>query len=342
MENWISANGPDSDIIISSRIRLARNLDDVPFPTVMNDEQAERAIKEVSRAILESHSSVAEHFKLIRIKDIQELDREVLVEEYLSSPDLARNEKNGALLINDDNTVSIMINEEDHVRIQCFAPGLQLTDAWKLADKIDDLLEENLSYAFDEQLGYLTTCPTNVGTGMRASLMMHLPALAMTNNIRDVLHTVSRVGLTVRGIYGEGSEVKGDIYQISNQVSLGQTEDDIISNLIAVTKQIIEKERKARQALMENNKLQLEDRVYRSFGVFTNARMLDTQEALELISNLRLGVALGILKNIDLKLLNQLLFMVQPAHVQKHKGKELQPLERDVSRAELIHQKIGR
>jgi protein arginine kinase len=342
VDNWISANGPDSDIIISSRIRLARNLDNVPFPTMMDDKQAEKVVDDVGKAILDSHSVLAGHFKLVRIKDVQQLDRQMLVEEYLSSPDLVKNDKSGALLINDDNTVSIMINEEDHVRIQCLAPGLQLREAWELADKVDDLLEENLSYAYDEQLGYLTTCPTNVGTGMRASLMMHLPALAMTNNIREVLHAVGRVGITVRGIYGEGSEVKGDIYQISNQISLGQSEDDIINNIIAVARQIIDKERKARQVLMDNGRLQLEDRIYRSLGIFTNARMLNTEEALELISNLRLGVSLGILKDMDLKLLNQLLFMIQPAHVQKHKGRELQPLERDIIRAELIHERIRR
>lgn len=342
MNNWVSAKGPDSDIIISSRIRLARNLDNVPFSTMMDDRQAEKVIEDVGKALLGGHSALADQFELLRLKDLSELDRQVLVEEYLASPDLIRNVNRGALLINKDHTVSIMINEEDHVRIQCLAPGLQLQETWELADKVDDLLEENLSYAYDEQLGYITACPTNVGTGMRASLMMHLPALAATNNIRDVLQAVGRVGMTVRGIYGEGSEARGDIYQISNQVSLGQTEDDIINNLTAVGRQLLGKERKARELLLSSGRLQLEDRIYRALGVFSNARMLSSQEAMELISNLRLGVSLGILKDMDLALLNQLMFMIQPAHVQKLKGRELQPAERDIIRAELIRDEIRR
>ncbi|HHV73830.1 MULTISPECIES: protein arginine kinase [unclassified Thermoanaerobacterium] len=329
----------DNDVVISSRIRLARNLSNIPFPPVMTESEAEKVKESVKKAIFDSKTILSTQFSEYDMKKITPLERQSLVERHLISPDLAQNTKNGSALIKNDGTVSILINEEDHLRIQTIFNGLNLKEAWDLADKIDDLIEENISYAFDEKLGYLTACPTNVGTGIRASVMVHLPALTITGQIGNVLNSVSKIGIAVRGMYGEGTQSLGDIYQISNQVTLGQSEVDIIENLEGIVKQIISNERKSREDLYKKRKVQIEDRIGRSYGLLTNAKVMSTQEFMKLISDVRLGAVLNIV-NLDIQKIDEITTHIQPGNLQKIIGKQLEPYERDIKRAEYVSKLI--
>lgn len=338
--SWMDELGPESNMILSSRVRIARNLENYPFPFLITNEQAEKVKREVYDAIIGSNTILSREFMFIDIKKLNNIDREALVEKHLASPLLIENFQKSALLVKDDETISIMVNEEDHLRIQCILPGFQLEKAWDLASKIDDLLEERLNYAYDEKLGYLTCCPTNLGTGIRASVMLHLPGLVMNGQMNSIIEAVSKVGLTVRGLYGEGSEASGNIFQISNQVTLGQTEEEIINNLKVVTRQIMEKEKAARTFYTKSRLIQLEDRIMRSFGILTNCRILSSEECMKLLSDVRLGVDLGILKDMSILKLNEIMIYMRPANLQKIAGKELQPFERDVKRAEFVRTKL--
>ncbi len=341
MTKWMEEIGPEGDIVISSRIRLARNIEDYPFPIALIKSKSKEVISRVKESVENSSETMQGEFSLQELDNVEGLDRQVMMEKHLISPNLISNADKAAVLTNKDESISIMINEEDHIRIQCLLPGLQLDETWGLADKIDNLLEERIRYAFHEKLGYLTSCPTNVGTGIRASVMVHLPALTMTSYINRILQAASQIGLAIRGIYGEGTEFAGNVFQISNQLTLGRTEKEIISNLKDVSRQIIQKERDARETLRDNNKLQLEDKIFRSFGILTNARILTSQEAMKLLSDVRLGIDMGIIKNVSGKSLNQIMVMMQPAFLQKEANKALSANERDVRRASLVREKIG-
>ncbi|AAM25469.1 MAG: Putative ATP:guanido phosphotransferase [Caldanaerobacter subterraneus] len=331
----------DKDVVLSSRIRLARNVKDIPFPTVMTEEQGKKVIELARKAILGSNTILSTQFTEYEMKKLTPLDRQALVEKHLISPDLSQNIKTGYALIKDDNTVSIMVNEEDHLRIQCILPGLKLDESWDMADKIDDLIEETIDYAYDEKIGYLTSCPTNVGTGIRASVMVHLPALTITGQISNILNSVSKIGMAVRGIYGEGTQALGDIYQISNQVTLGQSEKEIIENIEGVAKQIISSERRAREELYKKQRVQIEDRVGRAFGILSHAKVMSTKEYMTLMSDVRLGIVLGIL-SVDLDKLDRLTTQIQPANLQKIYGMQLNPYERDVKRAEYVSTQLNK
>lgn len=331
----------DKDVVLSSRIRLARNVKDIPFPTVMTEEQGKKVIELARKAILGSNTILSTQFTEYEMKKLTPLDRQALVEKHLISPDLSQNIKSGYALIKDDNTVSIMVNEEDHLRIQCILPGLKLDESWDMADKIDDLIEETIDYAYDEKIGYLTSCPTNVGTGIRASVMVHLPALTITGQISNILNSVSKIGMAVRGIYGEGTQALGDIYQISNQVTLGQSEKEIIENIEGVAKQIISSERRAREELYKKQRVQIEDRVGRAFGILSHAKVMSTKEYMTLMSDVRLGIVLGIL-SVDLDKLDRLTTQIQPANLQKIYGMQLNPYERDVKRAEYVSTQLNK
>jgi protein arginine kinase len=235
-----------------------------------------------------------------------------------------------------------MINEEDHIRIQAILPGFQIKNAWDMANEVDDKIESNVEYAFDEKWGYLTCCPTNVGTGLRASIMIHLPALSITGNINKILHTVTQIGMTIRGLYGEGTEFVGNIFQISNQITLGRSEEELIDNLTAVTTQIIDKEREARNMLLSSNKIQLEDKIWRSLGIMKSARLMKSQECIKLLSDIRLGIDMHIIESMPIGLLNEIMIETQPASLQKYAGSELGQLERDVLRAEIVRKKINK
>jgi len=335
--HWVSGKGPEDDIVLSSRIRLARNLSKYSFPNKAGKEDKKKVRKAVAEAVL-SQNTVKLHY--INLADLPELEREVLIEKHLISPLLAQKGMEKGVFLDDNEKVSVMINEEDHIRIQILSPGFQLDENWKMADEFDDVLEKNLDYSFSEKWGYLTSCPTNVGTGLRASVMLHLPVLSLTNNIKKMLEAVSKLGLAVRGIYGEGSEVAGNIYQISNQVTLGHSEIDIIDNLESVTEKIIEQERKARESLLQEKSIELRDTISRSYGTLKYAYRISSEEALRLLSNVKLGSDLGLLKQVDRRVMSELMILIRPAHVQKIHGQELNTIERDIKRAELIQTRL--
>ncbi|WP_053955596.1 protein arginine kinase [Inediibacterium massiliense] len=340
MTKWMNEVGPDGDIIISSRIRLARNLEEFPFPIALTKGKSKEVYELISDTILKGNSALKDESELIKLDEISPLERQVFVEKHIISPYLATNYEKSAALLNKDESISIMINEEDHIRIQCLLPGFQLENAFDLADKVDDVLEEGVKYAFDEKLGYLTSCPTNIGTGMRASVMIHLPALSMIGYMNRILQAANQIGLAVRGLYGEGTEFIGNLFQISNQLTLGRSEKEIIQNLKDVTKQIIQKERDARSTILSNNKTQLEDKIYRSFGILCNARILTTQECMKLLSDVRLGMDLGILKDISTENVNEIMVLIQPAYLQKQANKSLSSNERDIRRATMVREKL--
>ncbi len=321
-----------TDIAISSRVRLARNLRELPFSNKMSKGQAETLITKVNDAINGNHD-----FMLMRMAELPLRERKLLVERHLISPDLAAADR-AAALINQAETVSILIGEEDHLRIQCLQAGLALEEADALCMAIDTMLGAKLEYAFDEELGYLTACPTNLGSGMRASVMLHLPALSLTGQTDALLQTVSKLGYAVRGIYGEGSSAPGHIYQVSNQLTLGILEEDIISNLNATVRQIMARERVVRQTLYSENRLDVEDIIYRSCGVLRYARKLNTNEAMEHISNLKLGSGLGVLREDKQAVLNKLLTEVQAASLEKRLGEDLTEKQRDEARAKFIRE----
>jgi len=337
--DWINGDGPDNNIVLSSRIRLARNIQGIPFPDRL-DKQASAKVVDMVKGAIDRNPVLAREFDLTVLKDIQLLDARVMIENHLISPALMERHKSSAVFIRKDYRVSIMVNEEDHIRMQVLLPGLQLQEGWDLASKIDDVLEESIDYAFDESMGYMTACPTNTGTGMRASVMAHLPALVLTKQFNKVLQALNQLGLAVRGIYGEGTDIVGNLVQISNQLTLGKSEEHIIDNIKGMTREIINKENQARDILMRNNRIGLEDKVCRSYGLLTKARVISSKELMELLSDVRLGVDLGILTGVGRKDLNEIMFESQPASLQKTAGKQLSDIERDIARSELIREKM--
>jgi protein arginine kinase len=338
---WMDGTGPEAGLVISSRVRLARNLAEFPFPHLLSVEQAEQVIHAVNLAL--QHREVTQKIgklELIRMGELTAVERNVLVEKHLISPDLLRDHQKKAVVLRDDEVISIMVNEEDHLRLQVLLPGLQLREAWRLAAEMDDLLERTLNYAFNERLGYLTACPTNVGTGLRASVMLHLPGLVLANQIESMVNAVAKLGLTARGLYGEGTEATGNLFQVSNQVTLGQAEEEMVANLTAVTGRLLAQERAARQALYRDRREVLEDRIWRSYGILKSARVLSSEETMRLLSDVRLGVDLRIIDGLNHRLINELMVMTRPAFLMKLAGREMPPHERDVFRARLVRDKL--
>lgn len=337
---WMQSEGPDSDIILSSRIRLARNFSNIPFPIIAAQAELE-SIQEFFQKEYEHQSFQSyKDFEYIPINQLTSIERHTLVEKHLVSPHLIKNSQAAGALISKDEQVSVMINEEDHLRIQLYFPGFQLAKALEEAFEIDDWLERKIDYAFDEAMGYLTSCPTNVGTGMRASVMMHLPALVLTKQINRLLPAINQLGFVVRGIYGEGSGATGHIFQISNQITLGKSEDDIVKDLESVVSQLIEHERNARNRLVEQSTTGLENQIYRSYGVLKYSRIIESKEAANCLSNVRLGIDLGIIKNVSRNILNELMILTQPGFLQQYAQKELTSNERDILRATLIRERL--
>jgi len=342
LSDWMRSNAPESDIVISSRVRIARNLLNLPFPMLATNQQSNDVMKQLTEVPQSGKLSSLGQFDTYLIAELDELDKRVLMEKHLISPNMANETRGGAVVLSDNEAVSIMINEEDHLRIQCLYPGFQIKEACTLASRIDDIFEEQINYAFDEKHGYLTACPTNVGTGIRASVMMHLPALVLTQQINRILSAVTQVGLTVRGLYGEGTEAQGNLFQISNQITLGQSENEIIDNLYSVVRQIIEHERAARDRLLAESKIRIEDRVNRSFGILSHASIMDSKEAAQRLSDIRLGADLGLLPGVTQEVLNELMVMTQPGFLQHTFNEKLGPEQRDLRRAELIRMKLRR
>lgn len=340
ISSWMKQSGPQGDIVLGTRCRLARNLEGIPFP--------EGASREDLRLVLEKTEDVLPYleefgnFSYHEMGTMDALDRQMLAEEHLISPSHTQNAQHKAVILNDSSNISIMINEEDHLRIQVLKPGLQLEEAWHTATAIDDRFEEHLDYAFDMQAGYLTCCPTNVGTALRASVMFHLPALRRLKKVQEVLGTVSKFGLTVRGLYGEGSDIWGNVFQLSNQITLGQSEEETVEHLARFTDQILHSERQAREYLLEEDRrLTTSDWLFRSYGILSHARTITSQEAMELLSDLKLGVDLGVIDHSDSEILKQLMVQIRSAHLQKMMGQALPVQERDRLRASLIRDTLG-
>jgi protein arginine kinase len=332
---------PEADVAISSRIRLARNLDAYPFTPRLTGVQGTEILGKVRDAVYSSGSEELEGLSYLEIKTLNPMDRQLLVEKHLISPDFAEGDGNRAVIVSKDEKISIMVNEEDHLRLQCIFPGMQLETAWQLCSKLDTQLEEKLDFAFDKSSGYLTCCPTNTGTGIRASVMLHLPALSMTGYLKGILETCSKLGVAVRGMYGENSEAAGNMFQISNQVTLGQTEEEIIAGIANITSQISEQERILRVELYKQSPLRFEDRIFRSLGILKNARIISTEESLKLLSDVRLGIIMGLMSGLELEELNEMMIAVQPAYLQKLSGGQLPPDERDSGRAGLLRKKMA-
>lgn len=335
---WLKGTGPESDIVISTRVRLARNVQGELFVNRASPPQRGKLEKELREAI--EAAGILSKVLYFGMDAASELDRAFLVERHLISRDLAVGEGARGVAVNPSENVSIMVNEEDHLRIQVIKSGLQTRPTWSRINRIDDMLEKQVAYAFSPQLGYLTACPTNVGTAMRVSVMMHLPALVITKEIERVFYAVSKINLAVRGLFGEGSQAASDFFQISNQIALGRTEEQILQTIEGVIPNIIEYERRSRDALLRESRAKLEDRVWRAYGTLKYAHLISSEETMEKLSSLRLGINLGIIKDVDIKTVNELFILTQPAHLQKHARRALEPKERDPVRAEFIRKRL--
>ncbi len=337
---WLKGSGPESDIVISSRIRLARNLAEFPFVRKASDDEKTQ-ISQTVRAKIES----VEQWKQLIYMDVQALDaldRQFLVERQLISREIAESDGDRGVAIDTDERFSIMVNEEDHLRLQVMCSGLDLEKAWENVDKIDDTLEERLTYAFHDELGYLTACPTNVGTGLRVSVMLHLPALVITREIDKVFRSLQKINVAVRGLYGEGSQYMGDFYQVSNQITLGRTEAELVDTVGEVVPRIIEYERRARDFLVNESEQDLHDDVSRAYGILCTAKKISSEETLHYLSKVRMGVNLGLIRSIDVETINKLFVHTQPAHLQTIRGKSLSVAERNIQRATYLQSHLGR
>lgn len=327
MSSWYTSHSPEDDIAVSTRIRLARNLSGLPFPAGMTPEQRRELNLKVKNAVLQSNTPFAKSLKYIDMADVPQTEIAAMVERHIISPEFAEENAERAIIISADESISIMIGEEDHVRIQVILGGLQLEKAYDTAEQLDSLLYNELHFAFDRNLGFLTECPTNLGTGLRASVMLHLPVTESNGEISSIAETVGKIGFTVRGMYGEGSKASASMYQVSNQITLGISEKNAIDNLKIITQQLIDKERKARNSL---NKIKLEDMCFRALGTLQNCRILSSREMMDLLSRIKLGISMGIIKTDVLPI--KLFIEGQPNMLMKKYG-QLEPEERDIYRA---------
>lgn len=336
---WLDASGAHSDVIVSSRVRLARNLRGITFAHQSTTAEEDRVVDSVLGAVqMQPRLLDATYFDM---KELSDLERQLLVERHLISPALALRSGHGGVLVGPGERFSIMVNEEDHLRLQALFAGFEPQAAWALVDTIDTELCSQLDIAYDATFGYLTACPTNVGTGLRASILIHLPGLVLVQSVEQVLRGISQVGLAVRGFYGEGTDVVGSLFQISNQNTLGKPEQQILETLERTVRQIIDYEYDARQTLVRDAQAQIEDKIWRSYGILSYAHVLSGQEFMNLASAVRLGVGLGILKRPETRQLNELMVRVQPSHIQSLAGMRLDNDERDLRRAELVRSKLG-
>lgn len=335
MANWYCDMAPENDVVISTRVRLARNLKGIPFPQRMNRQMREELKNKVKTAIKESNTPFAQSLKFIDMADVPEIEVGAMVERHVISPEFAKNYSGRAIILSEDESISIMIGEEDHIRIQVILAGLQLEKAYDIAEQLDRILHDSLHFAFDSEIGYLTECPTNLGTGLRASVMLHLPLCESTGQLGPLSETVSKIGFTVRGLYGEGSKSYASLYQISNQITLGISEKNAIDNLKIITSQLVEKERSAE---VDIQKISVEDKVFRALGTLQNCRILESREMINLLSLIKLGQRMGILNKDYMPI--KLLVETQPNMLMRKYG-ILEPEERDRVRADHIREYMG-
>lgn len=332
--NWYLQNGKESDVVISTRVRLSRNIKGIPFINKASKEE----LKEVYDKVKEITPSLGYNLKFLSLDDMDMITKQSLVEKHLISSDFAKTKMPyTAVVINDDENICIMVNEEDHIKLQVFTSGLDIDNLLNLAIEIDEKMESLIPYSYHEKYGFLTACPTNVGTGLKISTLVHIPALQMTGNLNKMLNIINNLGMNVRGLYGEGTKPEGDIYQVSNNQTLGITEKEIAKNLNLLAQKIIDQERLARKYLSKNS-LKLEDEVYRSYGILANARRLSEDENIELLSRVKLGTDLGIIKELNDKKVRELMLFTKPANMQKRLGTKLSVIDQEASRCEVIKQ----
>jgi len=344
-DSWLNGKGPEAEIVFSSRIRLARNIANLPFPSRASSAQKKEVLDEVREAYPQINRLKNSSF--VNMAELSALDSQFLLERHLISQEHAVISKEKGLIVSNDENISIMINEEDHLRSQVILSGFDLKKCWQILEGIDRDLEKRIPFSFLSDLGYLTACPTNVGTALRASCMLHLPALTLTKRINKILELLTRISFTTRGLFGEGTQALGNFFQISNQVSLGLSEAELIDNLIGVVNQVKTQETDARNTLLKKHKISLEDNVWRALGILRNSRLISSREALSHLSILCLGLDLGIIKNTDLsskakgrEVINSLFIIIQPAHLQKLESKSLRERERDYIRAEILRKTL--
>jgi protein arginine kinase len=342
---WLDASGPSSDIVLSTRVRLARNLQGIAFGPRSRVNDREAVLGRVRDIPNRSHQLAGA--SLWELSHLDSRARRILLERRLVSRELLGGERgvpsNGAaVLLSARDPLSVMVNEEDHLRLQCLLSGLRLHEAWGLIDRLDEELGTELPWAYHQEFGFLTTCPTNVGTGLRASVLMHLPGLVLTKEIGQVLAGLNQVGLTFRGLYGEGSEVLGNFFQVSNQTTLGQSEEDLVDHLHQIVRQVIQYEEQARQVLLREARAITEDKIWRAYGLLRFARSVSFEELINLLSGLRLGASLKLLPNLRVYTLNKILIYSQTAHLEQAAGRDLPPPECDAHRASFVRQVLAR
>lgn len=335
MTIWLDPQEYDP-VVVSTRLRVARNLREEVFPLYSTRDQAQETADEIINAVDEQFPQG--DYKLYRLKEMENRERVRFMENHIISPGLLENIDKGSFFMRDDERVTIMINEEDHIRLQTLLPGLDLLGGWELCSKIDDLLEEKLDFAYHTEYGYLTACPTNTGTGLRASVMLHLPGVTITGHIGSIINALRKIGLTIRGLYGEGTEAVGDLYQVSNQLTLGESEEEIIEKLNRVVQQLIKREKSTRIYFMEKKETELEDKVYRSLGILRSARILSSKEAMKHISMVKLGSDIGMLRDFRGSDLIRLMIWIKPGNVQVSEKRAMDKKERDKVRADLTRE----
>jgi protein arginine kinase len=336
--SWLSMKR-DTGVVVSSRARLARNVVNAAFPEWAGEDECVKLCENVRRTLADV--PILKGSLFLDMGGMEQVDKEVLKERHLISNELAERGRGSALMVTEDEGIAVMINEEDHLRLQAISPGMNVKDVWRKVNEVDSEIEKTLDIAFDDKLGYLTACPSNVGTGLRVSVMMHLAGLHLMNEIEPVIKGMNRIGVAVRGLLGEGTEAYGNMFQVSNESTLGETEDGIIESLTRIVDEVATHERNARARLMESKKIHILDQIGRAYGIITGAKIMSSKEAIDLLSVLRLGLDLGMVKNLTVLRINETILLVQPGHIQKFAGKLLSPQERDEARAGLVRQKLS-
>ena len=334
---WMKV-GENTGIIVSSRVRLARNISGKSFPGWAGEDESARLLNDLIPVL--KRLETCQDPIVLEMNSLNRMEKEILIERHLKSRDLGEKKKRSAIVFKRDESIAIMINEEDHIRMQAMSPGLNLRDLWKQIDAVDSEIESSLEYAFSPQLGYLTSCPSNVGTGIRASVMLHLPGLVLMNEINSIIKAVGKMGLAVRGLWGEGTDAAGNMFQLSNQTTLGETEQTIIGRLEKIVLEINEHEKNSRTRLLEQKENQTRDHLGRAVGILTHAYMLNSKETLDMLSALRLGLDLGIISRWQRAVIDELFLLIQPGHLQKLEGRAIGSEKRDLARAKLIRQRL--